>query len=380
MLNWAFKQWISNPLRAFLVMVVFAGVLSLAMLFDGISIGIEKDMAEFPQSLSADLVAVNAGNSYFAMTPPTLPGPVLSQVRAVPGVADAQPIGLVPFILAHAGKRTPAMLVAYGKNGGPPELVAGREPGSAPEIVLDQNLARLNQLEVGDKIEILGNELTVVGISSGTTSPFTPYAFIAYDQFVQAAIMMAFSGDQPSAMAGMSLISAVLVNIEEGADPNVVRADLENAVPDADFLTPKELGAADADFAGRLLGSVLILLSIMAWLITFLTMSVLRHAEVQANLHQFGIQKALGVKPFGLGVSLIFGGVLIALSAFPFALLLAKGLAWLMSEWDPLYNPRVWETAVLVRTLVVSLIAVIVSILLPWRQLIRLEPVTVFKR
>jgi ABC-type antimicrobial peptide transport system permease subunit len=380
MLNWAFKQWISQPGRTLLVMLVFAGVLSLAMLFDGIRLGISADMARFPQSIDADLVAVSPGNTYFAMGPSSLPAPVLAAIKANPDVAEAEAIGLVPFILASNGKRNPSMLVAYQAMGGPPELKAGRPPASGPEIVLDANLARINGLELGDKIEVLGTELTIVGISTSTTSPFFPYAFVSYNQFVRAAIAMAFSGKLSPQDAGMSLVSDILVRIRPGADLETVRKALELAVPDADFRTPRELGAADAAFADRMLGPVLVLLSAMTWLITLLTMSVLRHAEVQSNLHQFGIQKALGVKPAGLATALISGGLLIALSAFPLALVMARGLAWVMWDWNPLYNAAVWEPAVLMRAVAVSLIAVVASVYLPWRTLVRLEPVTVFKR
>ncbi len=361
-------------------MVVFAGVLSLAMLFDGIRLGIEADMRLFPQSIEADLVAVNSGNRYFAMGPPSLSRSVLSEIRSAPEVVDAQSIGLVPFILSHAGQRTPSMLVAYSQMGGPPKIIEGRAPEAAPEIVLDANLVRLHGIVLGDKIEVLGSELSVVGVSTGSTSPFTPYAFVNYSQFVRAAIIMAMGGAEMPQTSELSLVSAVLVDLGAGADAETARAELEKLVPEADFRTPTELGNADAEFAGRMLGPVLILLSGMTWLITLLTMSVLRHAEVQSNLHQFGIQKALGVRPAGLAAALILGGILIALSAFPLALLLAKGLALVMSEWNPLYNPVVWDTGVMVRALVVSLIAVVASVVLPWLQLLKLEPVMVFKR
>jgi len=380
MLNWAWRQWLLQPGRLLLTMVVFAGVLALAMLFDGIRIGIVSDIREFPSSLSADLVALKAGNNYFAMTPSSLPGPVMAQARAVPGVAEADPIGLVPFILSSKGVRTPAMLVAYGKSGGPQNLVSGRAPGSAPEIVLDANLARLYQFGLGDKIDIFGSELTIVGISSGTTSPFTPYAFVSYDQFVQAAIRMLLSGKLAGQPADMSLISALLIKVADGADVNAVRQRLEAAVPAANFFTPTELGNADASFGERLLGPILVLLSVMTWLIALLTMGVLRHAEVQNNLRQFGIQKALGASPARLAGALAFGGVLIALSAFPLALVAAKGLAYVMADWNPLYGARVWEAGVLVRALIVALIAAIAGSLLPWRRLVKLDPVMVFKR
>jgi len=380
MLNWAWRQWLLQPGRLLLTMVVFAGVLALAMLFDGIRIGIVSDIREFPASLSADLVALKKGNNYFAMTPTSLPQTALSEAQNVPGVAQADPIGLVPFILSNNGKRTPAMLVAYGKAGGPQHLVSGRPPGPGPEIVLDANLARLYQFKLGDKIEILGNKLTIVGISTGTTSPFTPYAFVSYSQFVQAAIKMLLSGKMANQPSDMSLISALLIKVDDGANVNAVRKRLEAAMPEAGFFTPAQLGNADASFGERLLGPILVLLSIMTWLIALLTMGVLRHAEVQNNLRQFGIQKALGARPAGLAAALAFGGVLIALSAFPLALVVARGLAYVMADWNPLYGAMVWDPLVLVRTLAVALIAAIVGGLLPWRRLIKLDPVVVFKR
>jgi len=390
-------------------MVVFAAVISLAMLFDGIRIGIDQDMRQFPQSISADLIAVAKDNRYFAMGPSSLPNSVLSDLWFEPDVKDAQPIAMTPFILAHANQRTPSMLIAYTDKGGPTKLVSGDMPKLGTDIVIDKNLARLHSLDLGDKVTVLGLEMQIVGISVGTTSPFTPYAFVAYDPFVAQILKMVMSeqgqgaganlaeqlppgqlppgqlppgqlpanADQP---ATMSLVSAVLVDINAGTNIEQARQNLENAIPEADFRTPKELGNADAAFANRLLGPVLILLSSLAWLIMLLTMSVLRHAEVQSNLHQFGIQKALGVKPFGLAIALLFGSLLIALSAFPLALLMAKGLAWIMADWNPLYNPRVWEGGVIARALLVSLIAAIAGMILPWRQLVKLAPVIVFKR
>ena len=128
------------------------------------------------------------------------------------------------------------------------------------------------------------------------------------------------------------------------------------------------------------MGPILVLLSVMTWLIALLTMAVLRHAEVQNNLRQFGIQKALGARPSGLALALAFGGVLIALSAFPLALVVARGLAYVMADWNPLYGARVWDLSVMVRALVVALVAAIAGGILPWRRLVKLDPVVVFKR
>lgn len=376
MLNWAWRQWLSEPGRAVLAMAVYAGVLALSMLFDGIRVGIVADLRAFPASLPADLVAIEKGNIYFAIGSSKLPQRARAQAEGVPEVLEAQPIVLAPFVLAHGGQRTPAMLLAYEQRGGPRTLVAGRVPSPAPDVVLDENLAGLHGLEVGDTVRIFDSDLAVVGLSTGTTSPFTPYAFVTYDRLIDLAI----DADLPFGTSDMSLVSALLIKIRAGADMASARRRLAAAVPDADVFTPAELGAADARFGERLLGPVLILISSLAWLITLLTMGMLRYAEVQSHLHQFGIQKALGARPAWLAAALALGGVLIAVSALPLALVLVKVLASVTSGWNPLYGPRVWEPMVVARAVVVSLVAVIAGGLLPWRRLVRLEPVIVFKR
>ena len=275
------------------------------------------------------------------------------------------------------------MLVAYDTVGKPENFVSGGGPGASGgemEVAMDSRLAYLNGLETGDRVEILGSELTISGLSLGTSSAFTPYSFVTYESFIKIVGEMAMARQAASPAEEMSLISVLLIDLEEGADIEKVRADLEAAVSEADFFTPSEIGDADANFANRLMGPVLILLSAMTWIITLLTMVVLRHGEVQANLQQFGIQKALGARPLMLGVALAFGGVLIAISALPLALVFARGLAWVMGEWNPLYGSRVWDLAVIGRAFLISLVAAIAGSLLVWRKLARIEPTVVFKR
>jgi hypothetical protein len=64
------------------------------------------------------------------------------------------------------------------QGGGPWELIAGREPRSKREIVFDRIFADRHDLNLGDQVEVMGKDFTIVGLSNGTTSWMTSYFFI----------------------------------------------------------------------------------------------------------------------------------------------------------------------------------------------------------
>ncbi len=376
MLYWTWRHWLSEPGRAGLTAFAFASVLALSAMFDGLFVGILEDLRAFPASLPSDLVAIEEGNTYFSLAPSNLPQLSRMNAEEVPGVMDVQPLKLAPFIFRYNGLTTPAMLVAFDLNGGPQQLRAGRAPTPARDIVLDSNLARRHAADLGDPVVILDHDLNVVGLSEGTSSAFTSYAFITYDRLIDLAI----ESELPFGTDEGGLVSALLINLEDGADIDESRQLLEAALPEADLFTPAELGDAEAVMGRRMLGPIFLLIQSITWLITLLTMAMLRYAEVQSHLRQFGIHKALGVKPTQLVYILTIGGALTAVLALPLAAVIAKGLSWMTSTWNPLYVPRVWDPQVLARTGALAILGSVAGSLIPLRRLVRLDPVLVFQR
>jgi len=305
-----------------------------------------------------------------------LPMRLLPQIEAVPGVASVAPLTMLPVILQTPGLRTPVQLQAYEDRGGPPRLVAGSEPRGEGTVVLDERLARRHGLAIGDHISILDYRMRIVGLATGAASPFTPYAFVSYDTLLSLLL----ESNLPIGLDDYSLLSFLLIRAQPGVDLQALRARLAAALPDADFHTPAELGAQDRAFGARLLGPVLWLLSAVAWAIAGLTMGLLRFADVQASLRQFGIHKALGATPRQLAVVLSAGSLIAAVVAMPPAVLLARAFAEIVAHWNPLYSALVWEPGVLARGLGLGLAAALIGGLLPLRRLVRLDPSLVFAR
>ncbi|MFA5937738.1 MAG: ABC transporter permease [Sinimarinibacterium sp.] len=381
MMLWAWRQWLQEPLRAALAAAVFAAALALCLLFEGLRSGILTDVAAYPSSLPADFVAVERGNGYFAVMPSQLPQLGRERLEAVDGVAAVDPLTMLPAILQTPGLRTPGLrspiqLQAYEGQGGPPRLTAGTEPLAEGSVVLDERLARRHGLEIGDDISIFDYRMRIVGLSAGSASPFTPYAFVSYDTLLSLLL----ESNLPIGLDDYSLLSFLLIRTKPGVDLEGARARLAAALPDADFYTPAELGAQDRAFGARLLGPVLWLLSAVAWAIAGLTMGLLRFADVQAGLRQFGIHKALGATPRQLAAALTAGSLIVAVVAMPPSLLLARGFAAVVAHWNPLYSALVWDSGVLARGLALGLASALGGGLLPLRRLVRLDPSLVFSR
>jgi len=375
MIYWAWRQWLAQPGRTALSIGVSAAVIALCMLFEGERFGMFADLREFPASLPADWIAIEKGNAYFAMAPSKLPQLSRAEAEAVPGVAVAEPVALLPFIFQAQGMSTPAILFAYDA-ARPSRLSAGRAPDGDGEIAVDESLARRHGVGLGDTIEIFDETVTVRGITRGTRSPFMPYVYISYD----ALLSLLLATDLPVGLDDLSLVSALLIRATPDTDPRTLRLPLQQAVPDADLFTPAQLGAADAAFGRRLVGPVLSLMIVIAWIIAALTMGLLRYADVQAHWREHGVLKALGAGPGRMALALAAGGLLVALPALPLGLLIGHGLGLVIAQWNPLYVARVLEAEVVLRAVAAALGASVIGSLIPLRRLARLDPVIVFAR
>ena len=57
-------------------------------------------------------------------------------------------------------------------------MATGREPETDEELVFDSVLAKKHQLLIGDRVEIMGKNFQIVGLSKNTTSWMTSFVFI----------------------------------------------------------------------------------------------------------------------------------------------------------------------------------------------------------
>ncbi len=362
------------PTRTVLRTLAIGGALSVTLLFEGFRLGVDRQMSMPAASLPAPLVVVEKGAKHVVGIRSNLPQSARAAVEALPGVRAAHPLVSVPVIFTHGQRRTPIQVMAYD-SAGAPRLAEGREISGPRQIVLDQRLARLDGIRIGDEVEVLDRKVTVVGLSVNSDIFFSPFAFLTYDELIDLYL----DSDVPGAMGGAPLLSFLLVEPKPGADVAAIRNAIERQVDGVDVYRPAELAANDVDLGRQFFGAVLNLLIGIAWLASVLAIGLTMYAAVIDRRRDFGVMRALGVGAWGLTKEVVIEALTISALAFPIALLLAVAAAAIIEAANPTYRLVTLYPPVIVRGAVAALAAALVGALLPVRRLWTLEPDTVFR-
>jgi len=392
------RQLIYEPFRTLLTGGAIASALAVILLLEGFQSGLLLQLKNVALDRGADLIVTQAGVSNFTASRSLLPQVSRQQVEAVDGVVAAYPVTMVPIIYEQPGyRKTPVFFMVYdagdlseGKTpaaekpfsmfrqvsrGGPSKLKAGRVAEKPREIVIDESLAVLYDLNVGDAFIVAGFEFRISGIAEQASALFTAFVFINYDDMID----FFFDSDLVGDISNLPLLSFLLVELQPGADRNAVAAAIETAEPDGDVFTPEQLARNDMELGRTLFGPIMGVLIGAGYVIALLVVGMIMFAAVHARLRDVGVMKALGFPDRSLVSGMMLESLLMVLLAFPVALLLAQGGAWFIETSVPLYLVPVMEIVPLLRTFFAALLLGVIGAYLPYRLIARLDPAIVFR-
>jgi putative ABC transport system permease protein len=168
-------------------------VFGMTLLMAGFSTSLHNESRRIVDALGADawLVAGGAPGPFTTSTP--IPATDTDRVAAIPGVVRADPLVILHSTIRRPTVRDVNVIGARPGGLGMPPLAGGRAISGPGEVVADTALG----LRPGDRIELSGRQLQVVGLADQVTYYFgTPTLFLA----LQDAQRVAFDG-QPMAMA-----------------------------------------------------------------------------------------------------------------------------------------------------------------------------------
>jgi ABC-type antimicrobial peptide transport system permease subunit len=272
-------------------------------------------------------------------------------------------------------RKSPIFFVVFDSGGGPSKMITGHAPEKPREIAIDESLAVLYDLHVGDLFIVADFEFRVSGIAKQASALFTAFAFIHYDDMID----FFFDSDLVGDISNLPLLSYLLVELEPGANREAVSAAIEAVEPDADVFTPEELSRNDAALGRTLFGPVMGVLIGAGYLIALLVVGMIMFAAVHGRVRNFGVMKALGFPNLALVKAVTIESLVMVLLAFPVALLLAMAGAWVIQTRVPLYLVPVAELLPVLRTLLAALILAVIGAYLPYRFVAKLDPAIVFK-
>ena len=371
-----YRQLIYEPFRTGLTCVAVASALAVILLLEGFQTGLLVQLKNVALNRNADLIVAQAGVSNFVASRSLLPQLSRERIESIEGVVEAHPMTMVPVIYEKSGyRKSPIFFVVYDTGGGPSKIITGRVAQKPREIVIDESLAVLYDLNVGDPFIVADFEFRISGIAEQASALFTAFSFINYDDMID----FFFDSDLVGDISNLPLLSYLLVELEPEVDKQDIVQKIEAVESEADAYLPEQLSHNDIALGRTLFGPVMGVLIGAGYIIALLVVGMIMFAAAHARLRNFGVMKALGFPNRILIKEMVLESLVMILLAFPIALALAQFGAWVIENRVPLYLVPVMELTPLIRTFVAALILGVIGAYLPYRLIAKLDPAIVFR-
>jgi putative ABC transport system permease protein len=296
-----------------------------------------------------------------------IPDGIDQKAKSVRGLDQVIPILSQFIILDLHGKKQPAYMVGYDpkQGGGPWQLVEGHEPNSKWEIVFDRILADRHGLHVGDRVEVMGKDFTIVGLSSGTASWMTSFFFVRKQ-------------DAESLLLAPEATSFLLVTTKDNADVNQILSRL-NSFTGVSALTKTEMAANDLKLFAKVFSAPLKLMVGISFLVGIMIVGLVIYTATVERQHEYGMIKAIGAKNRFLYRVVLMQALFASFAGSLLGVLMAYGAA----QWIMALRPQfliTFDVADGGQVLLAGLVMALIAAIFPTRVIARLAPAEVFRK
>lgn len=364
----AFRNLCQQKFRLALSIGGVALAITLIVLLNGFLAGIYVQVTAYLDHTPADFVVAQDGVTNLLSATSLLPLNAEDLARSVPGIAQVIPIVSQFVILDIHDEKVVAYMVGYEPDlgGGPWSLAAGRPPADDDEVVLDRVMAQTHGFGLGDTIEILDDDFTVVGLSDGTNSWMASFFFIEK----RAAEKLLLTPNTTSFL---------LLAFAPEVDPAAVEARLRRRLREVEIVPATTMKQNDLDLIVQVFAIPLQMMVTIAFAVGTAILGMVIYTATVERVREYGVLKAVGAKNRHLYGLVIQQGLVTAL----IGVALGIGLAWLTAQWVMAASPKFLVVLQLNTLLVIAatgMLMGLVAALLPVHYVSRLDPAQVFRK
>jgi ABC-type antimicrobial peptide transport system permease subunit len=348
------------------VSTVALGIAAMLVMFlEGTSRWVTTSSTAYVDHIGSELVVAQTGIEDLLFAQSVFPTTTMDQVGRLPGVAAVNPVVGINGVVSVRGTHLPMYLVGFhaGHPGGPWQVKSGSAEPHGNEVIIDRGFATDANAHVGDTLTILGRQLRVVGISTGTNA--------AGDFFLFAPTAVAES------IAGAGSVSFGLVKLADGASADQVAAQIDR-LPGVHALKRQALAANDRDMITTSFSQPLQIVAVVGLIAGVLIAGIVLYTATVEHSRDYAVLKAVGAPG-----AIVYGSALlqsIVLSFF--GVLLGWGLAAALAAgfdtWQPIVQSQLDIDLILTVGGVIVAINVLAA-LLPVHHVSQIDPQEVFK-
>jgi len=374
MLLLAWRQLLFEPLRTVLTTIALGSAIAVILILTGFEQGQYDQLEQIILNRKADLVVTQSGVNNFIAVRSSIPQLARAEVESVAGVINAHPITAIPIIFNKDDIRTPVYVLVYDTWGGPSSIVRGQSVQSGRDIVIDKSLARKYELNPGDRFNVTGFEFTISGITKEAAF-MMPFAFIHYDGMIDLFMESDIAPD----LSTFPLLSYMLVELKHGANRKNIARQIEQQVSSVDVMTPQQIASNDVSMGRVFFSPIMGLLVTIGYIIGMLIVGLIMYVEIRSRLIIFSVLKALGFSFTRLFTSILIQSILLLVITIPIGIILATMLAYSIEAFAPVYLFRIFDSYVLMKTLIACFGFAVIGSMIPAYSLRRTDPVLAFQ-
>lgn len=354
----------------FLISVGGVGLsMILILLIGGVFAGSEEQAVLYIRKQPAQLWIMQEGVANMHMSSSLLPRGTLEDVQMVGGVETA--VGVLYTNAAVEIEDTVIFNYVVGVDdespfGGPWKLAEGSTDLAPDETIIDAVIADRYGLQLGDTVQVAGNDLRIAGLSRETFGLATSIVW------VNKSAMAALMGVEPGAN------SYILVEPQAGTNLRTLKSEINRQVPDVNVLTSDEFAKSDQEMIRQMGADLIGMMNSIAYIIGLVVIGITVYTATLERSQEYGVLKAVGANnrhllAVVLGQAFVIAGIGVVLG-----IILSYAAGLVINEALPemlvLIRPAHWLDVLPVMTVVTA-----VAALLPIQRIMQLDPLVAFK-
>lgn len=364
MVAYAMKNLLKDKLRFIISISGIAVAIALILLINGFASGLYKETAAYYFNQPVGIIVSETGAGMLSATS-SIQNNLSQKIADLQGVKTVSPTIYTPYIL-RGNVNIPVLIIGSqpGKPGGAWKLAEGRNVLRSGEIVLDLSVARQKNKKIGDKIDIFGKDLEIVGLSRETSSYMSALVFVELGQLRKMT-------------RNNNTTSYFLVKAQKDASIEKIKNSIQKELR-LRANTPTELGNKEVDLVKELMSSPLNLISFISLVIGILVIGLSIYTSTLSKIKELGIIKAIGASSFFLYAVVIKQSLISTASASGLGIIFAYSI----QEIVPIVAPQFLISIDLLsiqKALTAAFLMSILASVLPIVKIAKIDPVMVFK-
>ena len=367
MWNWTWKSLITQPASLLGSAGGIACAFLLVIFFDAVWRGESEQIVVYIEEMQADVWVMQRGVHNMHMATSFIWDWKADRIADMPGVEHVTPI-LYLNTAINAGEMSSfnyvVGLIPGDPRAGPWDMAAGRTVENVGEAVIPDVLSRLSGIDIGDEITITDDRFRVVGLSRGTYSAGNPITFVTLS-------------DLEDILSSAGSYSYLLVDAEEGVDPDALVTQIMNEIDKVNAMTHAEFIRSDFGMAVQMGVEIIFMMTLLCSCLAALIVAFTSYSLVTRRRRELAIAKALGTRN-----RTIIGGVVAqaaAVTAFGFAT--AGLVALVVLPWLPVLLPQLTLAVSFLSVARIGFVALLVGLIgaaIPAYKVSKLDPASAF--